>query len=172
MTDEQVSLRGVSVAVITVSDRCAAGEQEDRSGPAVVEVLRRVGCVRVETMVVSDDRAGLERVLREVAGRCALVLTTGGTGLAARDTTPEATLAVCERMVPGIAEMMRAAGVKETPFAALGRGVAGVCGLCLVVNLPGSPRGAVTSLEAVLGLLPHALALLAGEAVHGERAGG
>lgn len=162
------SWRGRTAAVITVSDRCAAGTQQDLSGPAVVRLLREAGVEHVETLVVPDDREPLERALREAAARAGLVLTTGGTGLSPRDNTPEATLAVCERLVPGLPERMRLAGSAETPFAALSRGVCGVCDGALVLNLPGSPRGAESSLRSVLDLLPHALALLDGDTVHGE----
>ncbi len=156
--------------VITVSDGCAAGVRTDVSGPAVAEALRAAGFDVVATVTVADEVAVIAEALRENAAfsgdGAKLVVTTGGTGLAARDVTPEATRLVCERLVDGIAERMRAEGVKETPTAALSRGVCGTVGNTLVLNLPGSPRGAVTSLGAVVGILPHALELLAGRTEH------
>ena len=122
-------------------------------------------CVMV---VVPDEVKEIEAALRSAAAKCSLVVTTGGTGLAPRDVTPEATLAVCERLAPGLAELIRADGAKHTPFAALGRGVCGTLGASLVINLPGSPAGAESSLRAVLPLLGHALDLLAGVTKHGD----
>jgi molybdenum cofactor synthesis domain-containing protein len=162
----ELLLAGRSAAVITASDRCAAGTQTDLSGPAVAGVLQNAGAEVLGIVVVPDELDRLTAALREAADRAALVVTTGGTGLAPRDVTPEATLAVCSRLVPGLAELIRQDGAKHTPFAALGRGVAGVCGSTLIVNLPGSPRGAESSLRAVLALLPHALDLLAGHTSH------
>jgi len=163
---ETPSLFGYAAVVITASDRCFAGTQVDVSGPAVAKILAEAGAKVVETLVLPDEISALSSGIRAAAERVQLVLTTGGTGLAVRDVTPEATLAVCQRMVPGLAELIRQDGAGHTPFAALGRGVCGVCGKALVINLPGSPKGAVSSLQAVLPLLPHALALLAGETDH------
>jgi molybdenum cofactor synthesis domain-containing protein len=152
--------------VITVSDGCARGVREDLSGPAVVTALCAAGFLVTATAVVADEMNAIAEALREHAVVADLVVTTGGTGVAARDVTPEATRLVCERMVEGVAERMRAEGVKETPLAALSRGVCGSMGRSLILNLPGSPRGAVTSLNAVIDILPHALDLLAGRTEH------
>ena len=161
-----MSLQGRKVIVITASDRCFAGTQDDRSGPALADLLREAGAMLLDLIVSPDDRSALSEQIAKASLRSDLVLTTGGTGLSLRDNTPEATLAVCDRLVPGLAEMIRQEGSRETPFAALGRGVCGIAGACLVLNLPGSPRGAVSSLRAVLPLLPHALDLLAGQTEH------
>ncbi len=129
-------------------------------------LLAEVEAVVLEVVVSSDDVSMLIEYLRAATARAALVVTTGGTGLSARDNTPEATLAVCPRLVPGLAETMRQHGATETPYAALGRGVCGIAGRALVLNLPGSPGGAVSSLRTILPLLPHALDLLAGQTDH------
>ncbi len=161
------ALRGVSALVITASDGAAHGVREDESGGAVAERLATLG-IAVERMTVPDDRARIESTLVAAAARHRLVVTTGGTGLTPRDVTPQATLAVVDYEVPGLAELMRAEGRRHTPMAALSRGVAGVLGGTLIVNLPGSPRGAVESLDALLPVLPHALETLGGPFDHGS----
>lgn len=154
-----------SALVITASDGAAAGVREDASGARVAERLVELGYA-VERLVIPDDRAAIESALVDGAARHPLVLTTGGTGLTPRDVTPQATLAVLDYEVPGLAEAMRAAGRAKTPFADLSRGVAGVRGRSLIVNLPGSPKGALESLEALAGVLEHALDTLAGPYDH------
>jgi molybdenum cofactor synthesis domain-containing protein len=161
-----VSLAGHTAIVVTVSDRCSAGTQTDLSGPAIVRILNEAGAAVMETLVLPDEVDGLTAALREAATRASLIVTTGGTGLAPRDVTPEATLAVSTRLVPGIAELIREEGTRHTRFAALGRGVCVVAGNSLVLNLPGSLNGAESSLRAVLSLLPHALDLIAGRTEH------
>ena len=155
-----------TAAVLTVSDSCSRGEKVDLSGPAVAEALgRRNFQVRVRGLV-ADERAAIQEKLIALCGSARLVVTTGGTGIAPRDVTPEATVAVCDRLVEGIAEQMRLLGARQTRFAALSRAVCGVRGTSLILNLPGSPAGAVESLEAVMDLLPHALELIAGRTEH------
>jgi molybdopterin adenylyltransferase len=151
--------------VLTASDRGAAGERADTSGDAVAARLATLG-LRVERAVVPDDRTAIAGAIRRAAGRHRLVVTTGGTGLTPRDVTPQATLDVLDYEVPGLAEAMRAAGRLSTPMADLSRGTVGVVGRTLVVNLPGSPRGAAESLDAIIAVLPHALETLAGPFDH------
>lgn len=155
-----------TAAVLTISDSCARGEREDLSGPAVRDRLIQQGFEVTSPVVVSDEQSAIEQTLIRLSSEAQLVVTTGGTGIAERDVTPEATRAVCSRLIDGISEWMRIKGMEKTPRAALSRGVCGVCGKSLVLNLPGSPRGAVESLDAVIGLLPHALELLAGKTAH------
>lgn len=152
-------------AVLTVSDSAHRGLREDTGGPAVREVLSARGFEAVAYRVVPDDRSAIAEALREWAdgGGVDLVVTTGGTGLGPRDVTPEATLEVVDRLVPGLAELMRWETRRHTPMAVLSRGVAGIRGRCLILNLPGSPRAVRQCLEAVLPVLPHALETLRGE---------
>jgi len=155
-----------TAAVLTVSDSCSRGEKKDLSGPAVAAALERSGFQLVARGLVPDEQAAIQQKLTEMCRSARLVVTTGGTGIAPRDVTPEATQAVCERLIEGISEQMRAAGMRKTRFAALSRGLCGVRGTSLILNLPGSPAGAVESFEAVADLLPHALELIAGKTEH------
>lgn len=152
------------VVVITVSDSAAQGSRTDLSGPAVSDRCISLGWQVVARHIVADEAAVLQAQLIEFAdsGAAELILTTGGTGVGPRDCSPEATEAVCEKIIPGLGELMRERGRAKTLRAALSRGVAGVRGRAIIVNLPGSPRGAVESLEAVAELLPHAVEVLRG----------
>jgi molybdenum cofactor synthesis domain-containing protein len=151
--------------VITASDRVSEGVREDTSGVGVGERLETLG-FSVQRTVLPDEREALADVLRASAETHDLIVTTGGTGLTPRDVTPQATRDAIDYEVPGLAEAMRAAGRAKTPFADLSRGVVGVVGQSLVVNLPGSPKGALESLEAIEGVLDHALETLAGPHDH------
>lgn len=159
-------------AVVTVSDGVAGGQRKDLSGDAVTELLQDAGLQVGERVTVADEADAIEACLCELIERgVPLICTTGGTGLGPRDVTPEATKRVVEREAPGIAELIRQAGLVETKHAALSRGVAGATGTTLIVNLPGSPRGATTSLAAVIDVLGHALDLLAGNTHHPKKSG-
>ena len=152
------------VALVTVSDSVAKGARVDRSGPALRERCQQLGWLVVSADVVADERGALEARLAALAdsGQADLIFTTGGTGVGPRDITPEATQAVCARLIPGLGEMMRQKGLEATPTAVLSRATAGVRGAAIIVNLPGSPKGAVESLDAVAALLPHAVEVLGG----------
>jgi molybdopterin adenylyltransferase len=158
----------IRAAIVTVSDSAATGARQDRSGPALAERAEALGWAVAARRVVADQRDEIAQALRELAdsGAVDLILTTGGTGLAPRDVTPEATRQVAEREAPGFGELMRAEGLKTTRFAALSRGGAFTRGPVLILNLPGSPRGAVESLMAVADLIPHAADLLHGRTGH------
>ena len=156
-----------SAFVLTASDRSDAGEREDSAGTAIEERLAGLGFA-VERAVVPDEQPLIEAALREAAARHPVVVTTGGTGLTPRDVTPQATLAIIDYQVPGLAEAMRAEGRQHTPMADLSRAVVGVRGHTLIVNLPGSPRGAIESLNAIVAVLDHALETLAGPFDHGS----
>src|ERR1700722_9976734 len=145
------------VSVLTISDSVAAGKAEDGSGPAVISRCRDLGWRIVSSAIRADDRSAIEAFLREAADSndADVILTTGGTGLGPRDGTPEATAAVVDRMIPGFSEQMRSAGALKTPRAILSRGAAGIRGKAIIINLPGSPKGALESLDVIASLLPH-----------------
>jgi molybdenum cofactor synthesis domain-containing protein len=157
-----------TAAVLTISDSVTAGARTDRSGPAVRERLEQLGWKVPVLEVVPDEQAQIAARLAVLAdsGQVSAIFTTGGTGVAPRDVTPEATRAVIDREIPGMAELMRARGCQATPLAALSRSVVGTRGVVLIVNLPGSPKGAVESLNAIVELAPHVLDLLKGKSEH------
>jgi molybdenum cofactor synthesis domain-containing protein len=156
----------MTAAVLTVSDSAARGERDDLSGPATAELLRKHGFEVKAVQVVDDEFRNIEAALRHLSEQAQLVVTTGGTGIAERDVTPEVTRAVCDRLIEGIPEKMRADGLAKTPFSVLSRALCGVRGKTLILNLPGNPKGAVESLQSVIGILPHAVDLLAGKTGH------
>src|SRR5260370_2291646 len=147
-------------AVLTVSDSCARGERNDLSGPAVAKALQEHQFSIIETRVVADDHGAIQKAIVELARKARLVVTTGGTGISARDVTPEATRSVCGRMLDGVSERMRREGEKKTLFAVLSRGLSGVCGTSLVLNLPGSPTGAPQSSPPTVHFLPPPIQIL------------
>jgi molybdopterin adenylyltransferase len=158
----------LKVGILTLSDKGSRGERQDTAGPAIADVLESLSPEFVEKAIISDDPAGIVQTLRQWvdAGEVNLIVTTGGTGLGPRDNTPEATRDVIEREVPGMAELMRQAGLQHTPMAALSRGIVGVAGTTLIVNLPGSERGVRQNLEALMPVLAHAVELIAGDTEH------
>jgi molybdopterin adenylyltransferase len=160
----------IKVAVVTVSDSVVAGTREDRSGPALRDRAQALGWKVSAMERTPDESESIAAILGRLAdsGEVAVILTTGGTGVAPRDITPEATRSVIEREIPGLSELMRAEGLKFTPTAVLSRGLAGVRGRTLIVNLPGSPKGAVESLDAIAKLVPHIVDLMEGRTSHGE----
>ena len=162
----------IRARIITCSDAASRGERDDVSGPAVRELLLARGYDVDVIAIVPDDVERIATAILDAIGHGnRFVVTTGGTGIAPRDVTPEATMRVCERVIPGFGELMRSVSLQKTPTAALSRAQAATLGTALVVNLPGSPRGAVENLEAVVHLVPHALQLLAGDTAHTDSSG-
>ena len=156
----------LTAAVLTISDSAFRKTREDLSGPRLQQILNDAGFEITLSKVLPDEAQQISAALRTAATQASFVVTTGGTGIAARDVTPEATQRVCERLLHGVAELIRAEGLKQTMFAALSRGVCGTIGSSIVLNLPGNPAGAEQSLRTVLPLISHALDLLAGKTEH------
>ena len=166
--DIGVSVRArmhATAVVITLSDKVGAGEREDRSGPILVSALQEIGIQVTEALVLPDEREALAATLTDRAdsGTVDLIITTGGTGLAPRDVTPEATEAVLDRRLPGVAELLRIEGTKKTPNAVLSRGVAGTRKRCVIINLPGSPKAVAEGMDALRPILLHAIQMTRGE---------
>jgi molybdenum cofactor synthesis domain-containing protein len=155
-----------TAAVLTVSDSVKQGTRQDTAGPALAQLLEQNGYTIIMRDSVADERQSISAALLQLCEAAQLIVTTGGTGISARDVTPEATEDICERLLPGIAEVMRAEGLKQTPLAPLSRAICGTKGRSLIINTPGNPDGALYSLRSVLNLIPHALDLLAGKTQH------
>ncbi len=153
----------IKAAILTISDRCARGEREDESGPAIREFLPEIPATLSAYEIVPDDLELIKAKLRSWRDEVDLIITTGGTGVSSRDVTPEATKAVIEKELPGFAEAMRAEGLKKTPHSIISRGVSGVSGRTLIVNLPGSPKAVRESLSVILPAIPHTIGLIRGE---------
>lgn len=155
----------ITVAILTISDKGAAGQREDLSGPSIKEMLSSLDSEIVAAEIIPDERMLIAERLMHYADKacCDLILTTGGTGFAPRDVTPEATLEVVDRLVPGIPEAMRAAGLPKTPMAMISRAVAGIRGRTLIINLPGSPKAVKENLKTILPVIPHSVEILRGE---------
>lgn len=160
--DGRKSLRGISAAVVTVSDRCSRGETEDRSGPLLCGLLRDAGADVRETALVSDEKDRIAEAVKKLSANAGLVALTGGTGFGPRDVTPEALQAACDRMIPGFGELLRAKGAFHTPFSFLSRSTAGICGRALVIAFPGSSRAVEEGWSALAELIPHALKIAGG----------
>jgi molybdopterin adenylyltransferase len=154
----------IRVAILTVSDSCAQGKREDISGQTIKDILPEERFEICRKKIVADDHEKIVNVLKHFSDKADIdvVFTTGGTGLGPRDVTPEATASVCERIIPGLGEIMRAEGLQKTKNAILSRGIAGICNRTIVINLPGSPRGVKESLEIILDVLPHAVDMMHG----------
>lgn len=153
----------IKVAILTLSDKGSRGEREDRSGPAIEEILKGIGAEIQHYEILPDEKELIVDKLIEYSGAVDLILTTGGTGLSPRDITPEATKEVIEREIPGIPEIMRIEGMKKTPRAILSRAVAGVRGKALIINLPGSPVAVKENLEVIMDVIPHAIEKIKGD---------
>jgi molybdenum cofactor synthesis domain-containing protein len=155
----------IKVGVLTVSDRGSRGERADQSGPALTAWLKARGAETIATAMVADEMPQIESQLRQWTGHPALqlILTTGGTGVSPRDVTPDATRRVIEREIPGFSEAMRASSLQKTPMAMISRAMAGICNAKLIINLPGSPKGAIENLEAIWGAVPHAIEKIQGD---------
>lgn len=153
----------IKAAILTLSDKGSKGEREDRSGPAIKELLKGIGADVEYYEILPDERELIVKKLIEYANKVDLILTTGGTGLSPRDVTPEATREVIEKEIPGIPEMMRIEGIKKTPRAILSRSVAGVRGKTLIINLPGSPMAVKENLEVIMDVIPHAIEKIKGD---------
>jgi molybdenum cofactor synthesis domain-containing protein len=153
----------ISVAVLTVSDKGSKGEREDLSGPLIGEMIKQIGAELKYYEIIPDEKILIKEKLIEYSRKVDLILTTGGTGLSIRDVTPEATLEIIDKEVPGIAEAMRSEGLKKTSRAMLSRAVAGVKGNSLIINLPGSPKAVKESLSVILDVIPHAIEKIKGD---------
>lgn len=153
----------ITVAILTLSDKGSRGEREDLSGPAVRDMLEEIGAEVKHYEILPDEKEKIKSKLCEFAGKVDLIITTGGTGLSPRDVTPDATLEIIEKEIPGIAEAIRSAGLLKTKRAMLSRAVAGVRGKSLIINLPGSPKAVRENLEVILGVLPHAVEKIKGD---------